>query len=288
MSIKHAHNEFQSDIFLLLETIGAKLNIVSIDGLINSYTPLEYLALDMRQKVVLNVVFPQLDSNRFEFRSYKIMIRAQNAHAIVNAAFLFEFDKIGVKHSVQSCRICYGGINPKFVHAETTEHLLTGVNDFYTNQILKNAIESLQKEIIPIEAPPEASAEYRKNLAISLFYRFVLATSPPERIKQPYVSGRIGLERPLSKGSQTFQTNGKIYPITQPTLKYEGLIQCAGEAEYINDKFSGNSTVENELWAAFVPATQVHAKIVRIDATKALVNKSNSKKNIFIFCRPFD
>lgn len=280
MSIKHAHNEFQSDIFLLLETIGAKLNIVSIDGLITSCTPVEYLALDMRQKVILNVVFPQLDSDRFEFRSYKIMVRAQNAHAMVNAAFLFELEKVGVKHAVQSCRICYGGIHPKFVHAELTEQLLSGVSDFYTNQTLKNAIDSLQREITPIEAPPEPPADYRKNLAIALFYRFVLATSPPERIKCLYVTGRVGLERPLSSGSQTFQTNGKLYPITRPELKYEGLIQCAGEAEYINDKFTGTATVENELWAAFVPATQVHAKIVRIDATKALVSqaKFQSKK----------
>lgn len=258
---------------MLLETIGAKLNIVSTDGLISSYTPVEYLALDMHQKVILNVVFPQLESDRFEFRSYKIMVRAQNAHAIVNAGFLFEFEKNGVKHSVQSCRICYGGINSKFVHAEATETLLTGVNDFYTNQNLKNAIKSLQNEISPDEAPPEPSADYRKKLAIALFYRFVLATAPPERIKYPYVSGRLGLERPLSNGSQTFQSNGNLYPLTQPALKYEGLIQCAGEAEYINDKFSGTVTVDNELWAAFVPATQVHAKIVRIDATKALVSK---------------
>lgn len=247
------------------------MNIVSTDGLISSYTPLEYLALDMHEKVILNVVFPQLESDRYEFRSYKIMIRAQNAHAMVNAGFLFEFQKIGVKHSVQSCRICYGGINPKFVHAEATEKLLTGVNDFYTNQTLQNAIKSLQNEINPDERPPEPPADYRKQLAIALFYRFVLATTPPERIKDPYVSGRIGLERPLSSGSQTFQSNGKLYPLTQPALKYEGLIQCAGEAEYINDKFSSTGPADNEVWTAFVPATQVHAKIVRIDATKALV-----------------
>lgn len=226
----------------------------------------------MRQKVILNVVFPQMQPDRFEFRSYKIMVRAQNAHAIVNAAFLFEFERVGVKQSVRSCRICYGGISPQFVHAEATEQLLTGVSDFYTNQTLSKAIESLQSEIFALDNPPEPPADYRKNLAIALFYRIVLATSPPERIKGPYVSGRVGLERPLSTGSQIFQSNSRLYPLTQPSLKYEGLIQCAGEAEYVNDKFSSAGSADDELWAAFVPVTRIHANIVRIDATKALVS----------------
>lgn len=265
MSIKHAHNEFPSDVFLLLETIGAQLNIISMDGLIRSHSVGDYLTLDMRQKVILNISFPQLDPTRFIFRSYKIMPRAQNAHALVNAAFLLEFDG----KTIKSCRICYGGINPKFNHAEATEQLLIGVNDLYTNDCLFKAIKSLQNELIPNSNLIDAPVEYRKSLAIALYYRFVLATAPAEQIQSQYASGGLPLERALSSGSQTFQTNEKTYPLTQPALKYEGLIQCAGEAEYVNDKFSNNA--DRELWAAFVPATQVHAKIVSIDASKALV-----------------
>lgn len=54
--------------FLLLETVGVKLNIVSTDGLVHSYSPREYLKLNMQQKVILNVVFPKLPSNQYEFR----------------------------------------------------------------------------------------------------------------------------------------------------------------------------------------------------------------------------
>ena len=270
LSIKHAHNEFPSDIFLLLETIGARLNIISIDGLVRSYTPLEYLSLDMRQKVILNVAFPRLEPDRFIFRSYKIMPRAQNAHALVNAAFLFEFEELDGKKTIKSCHICYGGINPKFMHAEATEKLLIGANDLYSNECLFKAIKSLQNELVPDSTLIDAPVEYRKNLAIALFYRFILATAPPElQIPRQYVSGGLPLERPLSSGSQIFQSNEKTYPLTQPALKYEGLIQCSGEAEYVNDMFS---QAGQDLWAAFVPATQVHSKIVRIDATKALVS----------------
>lgn len=250
-----------------MEAIGARLNIVSIDGLVRSYTPAEYLSLDMRQKVIINIEFPHYEPNRFTCRTYKIMPRAQNAHALVNAAFLFEFDD--AKKTVKSCRICYGGINPNFIHATATENLLIGSNDLYTNDSLSKAIQSLQNELAPDSILPDAPAEYRRNLAIALFYRFILNTAPSDQIQKKYLSGGWSLERPLSSGSQTFQSNEKTYPLTQPALKYEGLIQCSGEAEYINDMFS-NMSVADELWAAFVPATQVHSKIVRIDAAKAL------------------
>lgn len=284
MSIKHSHNEFPSDVFLLLEAIGARLNIISVDGLIRAYTPAEYLALDMRQKVILTIAFPRIEPNRFVFRSFKIMPRSQNAHALVNAGFLFEFDEqIDAKTTIKSCHICYGGINPKFIHAEATEKLLTGANDLYSNDGLSRAIKSLQDELIPDSILPDAPAEYRKSLAIALFYRFVLATSPPDRIQTEYVSGGWPLERTLSSGSQIYQSNEKTYPLTEPALKYEGLIQCSGEAEYVNDMFGNVSNADQELWAAFVPATEVHSKIVRIDAGKALVSPNRRKKFQLIF-----
>ncbi|KAG4066736.1 hypothetical protein HA402_012803 [Bradysia odoriphaga] len=269
LSLKHAHNEFPSDIFLLLETIGSKLNILSVDGSEHSHTAKEYLTLDMRHKVILTVAFPKLEPSSFEFRSYKIMQRAQNAHAIVNAAFLFEFKTNETRSSVKSCRICYGGISPRFVHADVTEIRLAGVEDLYTNESLERAIESLKHEINPDSNPLDPPAEYRKHLAMALFYRFMLAAAPLNRIKIKYLSGSLGLERPISSGSQVFQPNQKTFPLTQPVLKYEGLIQCSGEAEYVNDVFSALN-VKEELWAAFVSATQVHSKIVSIDATKAL------------------
>lgn len=268
LSIKHVHNEFPSDIFLLLETVGAQLTIASGDGSTISISPKEYLATDMEQKVILSVAFPKLPANRFVFRSYKIMPRAQNAHAMVNAAFLFEFAD-STRKSVKSCRICYGGINPKFVHAEKTEQLLNGVNNLYTNETLQKAIKSLQEELDPDSVLPDPSPEYRRKVAIGLFYRFLLNTSSGT-VGDVYKSGASTLERPLSSGTQSYQTDEKVYPLTQAVPKYDGRFQCSGEAIYSNDMF-GVQSVGNELWAAFVPATEVHSKMVRIDASKALV-----------------
>lgn len=138
----------------------------------------------------------------------------------------------------------------------------------YTNETLQQALESLKDEVRPDWILPDASPDYRKNLALSLFYRFVLNTCPPGKISSKNQSGANNLVRPLSSGSQTFETDKNKWPVNQPVLKYEGAIQCSGEAQYVNDL----PPQTNELWAAFVPATQVRSKIGRIDATEALVS----------------
>lgn len=259
-----------------MEAIDAKVNIASIDGLIRAYSPKECLSLDMNQRVILNVVLPKLPPSQYVFRSYKIMPRAQNAHAMVNAAFLFEFDTAAqVKRTVKSCRICFGGIEPTFVHAEQTEIALTGVDELYTDLCLHDAIQSLKKELHPNSVIPDPLPEYRVNLAIGLLYRFFLNTAPVERINAAYVSGGVGLERRISSGIQSFTMDDTTYPLTEPLPKYDGLIQCAGEAQYSNDIFSDQS-VYKELWGAFVEATEVHSKVIGIDASKALVNYAHS------------
>lgn len=223
----------------------------------------------MEQKVMLNVTFPKLPSSQFVFRSYKIMPRAQNAHAMVNAAFLFEFDtSVADKKTVKSCHICYWGINPTFIHAEITEKLLTGVDELYTNENLQKAIKSLQDELQPDSVLPDPSPNIESHLQLLCSIVSFWITASQDKINNFYKSGSIGLEWPLSFGSQIYQTEEKSYPISQAIPKYDGLIQCAGEAQYSNDIFSRHS-VDKELWCAFVSATEVYSKIVGIDASKA-------------------
>lgn len=209
------------------------------------------------------------------------MPRAQNAHAYVNAAFLFKFNG----EIVDSARICFGGINPAFIHATNTEKSLQGKN-LYTNETLQSAISYLDNEVTPDWVLPDASPEYRKELAISLFYKFVLNTAPDGKVKSEYQTGGEILQRPLSSGRQTFDTYKDKYPLTKPVPKYEGLLQVSGEAKYSNDM----PQLDNELWAAFVPTSKVRAKIGKIDASEALVNLygkyfllSVSHKDLIIF-----
>lgn len=96
------------------------------------------------------------------------MPRGQNAHAHVNAAFLFKFNSS--KTLVESANIVYGGINPQFNHATATELYLRGKN-LFDKTVFKAAVQSLNTEIVPNITPPEPSPDYRKKLAIGLFYK---------------------------------------------------------------------------------------------------------------------
>ncbi len=190
------------------------------------------------------------------------MPRAQNAHAYVNAAFLLKMNG----GQVSSARICFGGIEPNFIHATATENILIG-KDLHTNETLQSALDCLLSELNPDWILPDACPEYRKELAAALFYKFVLSTCPSYIIKPEYVSGGSILKRPLSSGKQEYDSHKDSYPLTQNIPKYEGLIQCSGELEYINDL----APMKNELWAAFVQATEVHATVESVDLSDAMV-----------------
>lgn len=83
------------------------------------------------------------------------------------------------------------------------------------------------------------------------------------------------MERSISSGTQSYDTFEDRYPLTERVPKYEGLIQCSGELQYINDV----KPMKDELWAAFVQATEVHAFVDSIDASDALVINLSVRKN---------
>lgn len=107
LMIKHAHHEFPSDLFLMLETAGTQIHILEGPGAKKSMMLQDFLKTDMRHKIIYSVVLPTL-SDDYEYRSYKIMPRAQNAHAHINAGFLFKLDGSGkVTESFRIIHVTY-------------------------------------------------------------------------------------------------------------------------------------------------------------------------------------
>lgn len=194
------------------------------------------------------------------------MPRAQNAHAFVNAGFCIEFNDL-TKTKITGAAICFGGIDPTFIHATMTEKYLIGKN-LYANETLKGALNVLKNELKPDWILPDASPEFRSNLAISLFYKYVLGTSPENLIKSQFITGGSILERTLSSGTQSFETFEKKWPLTKNIPKLEAQIQCSGEAIFVNDI----PYQPGELYAAFVLATNVHSTIIGFEAEEALVS----------------
>ncbi|XP_055691105.1 uncharacterized protein LOC129794330 [Lutzomyia longipalpis] len=263
LMIKHEHPDFPSDIFLILETVGAMLVIADSVTRTRAVTVANFLKMDMKRRLIVKIRLPTMDPTRDYLRTYKIMPRAQNSHAYVNAGFLFRFNER--RSRLLTVRICYGGIHPRFVHAASAEEVLQGV-DIFENNVLQRAFEALDQDIQPDSSINEPLPEYRKLLAMGLFYKAVLSVAPEDRVQERYRSGATVLERPISSGTQQYTTNTENYPLTQPLPKDTALEQTSGEAEYVNDMIH----LPDDLWATFVIATQVNARISYVDPAIAL------------------
>ena len=117
--------EFQSDVFLNLEAVGATLVIKGTNGksieyvhhfrnnfiyplkysnfrylkmvfkisLRFRYTPTDWLKISMDRKILYQIKFPKLNNKEYTYASYKITPRRVNAHAYVNVATKFRTDK---------------------------------------------------------------------------------------------------------------------------------------------------------------------------------------------------
>uniref|UniRef100_A0A240PPU5 FAD-binding PCMH-type domain-containing protein n=1 Tax=Anopheles epiroticus TaxID=199890 RepID=A0A240PPU5_9DIPT len=266
LCIKNQYPEFPSDLHVLLEAAGAELSVA--ESLIKSQekTAQEFAQMDLSKKLLRVISLPLINSFNTTFRSYRVAPRAQNARAYVNAAFLLQLERD--KATVKMARLCFGGINPQFTRASRTEKLLVG-KQLFNNSTIQQAISTLTSELQPDWIMPDAPAEYRKGVAISFFYRFLLRVASDNNVATVNVRFRSGatmLQRPLSSGQQNYDTNKKNWPVTKYVPKLEGLAQASGEAKYSNDfpPFPG------ELYAAFVVATQPNATIGKIDPTEAL------------------
>lgn len=130
-------------------------------------SPRDFITFDMKDHIIQDIVLPSYTTD-VKFQSYKIMPRAQNVHAYVNAGFLYKFNN----QIITSATVVIGNINPEFVRATQTEKFLVGKNPF-DNATLQNAFTVLAKELVPDVRPPEPSPEFRKQLALSLFYKVV-------------------------------------------------------------------------------------------------------------------
>ncbi|XP_037293387.1 xanthine dehydrogenase 1 [Manduca sexta] len=267
LMIKYQHRDFPSDLFLLLECIGAQLSIYSRsdDGSrkVDTVTMQEFLDIDMTGKIIVNALLPPL-SNEYKIATFKIMPRAQGTHAIVNAGFLYQLTD---DYIVTRCRIVYGGLSNQFIRARNTENFLVGKH-LFTNDTLQNALKVLDNELVITSDPLSASVEFRRKLTLALYYKGLLTICPEDKIQQQYRSGAIKVHstRPVSSTTQVFKTDASLWPLNQPVNKVEALLQCAGEAVYTEDL----PRLPNEMSAFFVLTDVPTGEIVSIDASKAL------------------
>ncbi|KAL4224843.1 hypothetical protein ACF0H5_015539 [Mactra antiquata] len=261
LMLKHKHPEFPSDLFVMLETLNTE---VYINGNIK-VSPQQLLSTDMTGKVLTHIVLPAVDDYTIT-KFYKVAKRSQNSHSYVSGGFKFSVDKSNNFHINGKPSIVYAGINKTFVHAVKTEDFLTD-RDLSAMAVI-SGISVLKDELNPDNDPLAGSAKFRSDLAVCMFYRFVVHVLGKE-ITDRYRSGGYPLHRPLSSGQQSYGTKKDEWPLTEPLLKLEGSAQVTGEAVYINDIPSQ----PGELYAAFTVTNVGNAKISNIDISPAMKMK---------------
>jgi xanthine dehydrogenase/oxidase len=266
LMLKYFHNEFVSDVFVCMETVGAVLKLVGPDSTTQSVlvTPAELLRTPMSGKIIYSIYLPQYDNKTF-IRTYKVMPRAQNAHAYVNAGFSFTIDTVTYYVKLKPS-IVFGGIGKAFVHAVHTENYLIG-KSLLDASVLQKAFDILNSEMNADLDPVLASVDYRKSLACALLYKFILFVCKGY-VAARYLSGASSVieSRALSTGQQSYPTNPGMYPVTQPMTKLNACLQASGEAQYVHDV----PLSAQELHGAFVQATVCNSNIDKIDTSTAL------------------
>ncbi|KAK3581553.1 hypothetical protein CHS0354_031893 [Potamilus streckersoni] len=260
--LKHQFPDFPSDVFTMLVAMQSEIGIgfqgeeISVEN---------FLSYDMTAKVITYFSHKILDPDEV-IKLYKVMPRAQNAHAYVNAGFRMRLDSKNNFMVKDTPVIVYGGINKNFVRATKTERFLKG-NQLGDPKVLKGALSVLQQEVVPDSNPVLASPSYRKQLTLILFYKFVLQVIGDKAgVRFQSATDCLSVSRPVSSGKQTYDTQKIEYPLTEPLQKLEANAQVTGEAVYIDDI----PAYPNQLYAAFFVSTVGNAKIQGIDTSGAM------------------
>jgi xanthine dehydrogenase/oxidase len=138
-------------------------------------------------------------------QTYKVARRDQNAHALVNAGFLCDFD---AQARVTRARLVVGGIARIACRLSRTEAFLTGRT--WGADTLKATRDSLAADVTELLAPAPAdgvSNAYRADLVNGLFYKYwlhVASRLEPEEVAPRERSAAELYERPISTGDHRF------------------------------------------------------------------------------------
>ncbi|KAK7469495.1 hypothetical protein BaRGS_00036474 [Batillaria attramentaria] len=265
LMLKHKHQDFISDVFTMLETVGTQLLIVDGDQNQTQVSLADFLKLDMKGKVIRACLLPTYSGqDNVHIQTYRVSQRLQLDHSYVIAGFNFKLDKTQNYTVMEKPRMVFQGISDTFNHATQTEEYLVG-KQLGDPQVLKGALSTLVGEINPTPHPVLASPKYRRDLAAALFYKFVLSVMP-DKVAQRYQSGATQLVRPVSSGVQTYGTRQDEYPLTKAMPKLDAEYQTSGMSRFVDDE----ALVQGELYAAFTVTTEGNATIGSVDATAAL------------------
>lgn len=221
-------------------------------------------------EVVVSFLLPYTNTNQY-VKAYKQSKRRDDDIAIVNMAInliLGDFSK-EIKH----ISVAFGGVAATTV-MPIDGHLPAKRKYEWDNDFLEAAITHLGDHFnknLNFDAPG-GEVDYRKTLVLSLFYQGYV--SIVNEMRGEILPRELTVGEPyqaiMPQSSQLFEkpdeTQPKHDPIGRPEITVSAFKCTSGEAIYTDDIPS----FENELHMALLFSTKAHAKILNIDASKAL------------------
>lgn len=268
-----------SDLNPILMALKVKLNLVSENGGHRSVLMDETFFTGYRKNVVKpNEILLSIDipySNKYQYvTAYKQAKRREDDISIVTAAINVEFeDNTNV---IKYINLGFGGMAPVTKLATKTSEVLKG--EKWNESMVDKAFSSLIEELPLNPSAPGGNIQFRRTLTMSLFLKAYLAIAKQmtkdyihEDLILPYhSSGAEQFHGEVPKSAQYFDLVGdeqiKSDSVGRPLTHVSAYKQTTGEAIYCDDM----PTAEGELYLAFVLSTRAHAKLVSVDAQKAL------------------
>ncbi|XP_032670200.1 xanthine dehydrogenase isoform X2 [Odontomachus brunneus] len=225
------------------------------------------------EEVLVSIDIPLTKQNQY-FIAYKQAKRRDDDIAIVNMALNVYF--VPDSSTIQEAHLAFGGMAPTTILARRTCQKMIGRK--WNKSILEEVYDSLIEELPLEDNAPGGMIKYRLSLTLSLFFKgFVHIskqlsqyTSDVEFLPKELESASDCFHYKAPKSSQYYQVVPKGQEshnlLGRPIVHTSAFKQVTGEALYCDDmpKFTG------ELYLALVLSTRAHAKILRVDPTKAL------------------
>lgn len=268
-----------SDLNPILMALKVKLNLLSAQNGHRHVLMDETFFTGYRKNVVkpdeilLSIEIPF--SKRYQYvKAYKQAKRREDDISIVTAAINVEFEtNTNVIHHIN---MAFGGMAPWTKIAVNTSKALIGLK--WDETMVDKAFTHMMEELPLSPSAPGGNIQFRRTLTMSLFMKAYLAISKQmckdyiheDLIKPYHSSGAEQFHGGMPKASQYFELIGeeqvKSDSVGRPVQHMSAFKQATGEAIYCDDI----PIAEGELYLAFVLSTKAHAKILNIDAQKAL------------------
>ena len=182
-------------------------------------------------------------------RIYKVAIRPQNSHALVNAGFRV---KAGDDGKITAATLVYGGVGqPHAIRASAAEKFMIGrtLNAIATDKAQSEELFAILRKEVPIPSLGTAKADaseripHRRRLVTAFMSKFIANPVAPAANPDTVCAAPGGYTRRVSVGKQGipgFDGSGEALsddsytyaPVSLPVPKLSARLQASGEARY--------------------------------------------------------